>query len=187
MQSSYTEYCVGMSHLAEFRNEYHIASRMQSTRHFSDILSQHALVMIDAALPDLKRHNYVALGTRLAKVQANWIDLLCSGLDCMHQTELDKQYRRLATMVIEAFTQNLMEMLIDEKVVRYNELACVEKFHTSCLKHHHRELKLKFLAYVNSLYDIYQSKNPDEYYKTAVRCLAIAHALGVFLDETIFE
>lgn len=172
----------------EFKIEYQNASRLaSSTRHFSDILTQHALVMVDAALPDLKRHKYIELGTRLAEVQRNWINLLCVGIDSVRQTELDRRYRNVVTEIIKTFTENLMKMLIEDKVVRYGELACVEAFHSAYLKHHHREMKHKFIAYVNSLYKMYSSTTQDEYYTTAMNCMAIAHSLGVFLDDTVFE
>jgi len=175
---------------SDFHTEYRIASSRQKTGQFSNILSQHAVIMVDAARPDLTKIDCIKLGGRLGIVQDDWINLLCRGINNSSQSDLDKDYRRVVAKIVGKFTDNLMDMLMEDKYVTYKELASAGEFHSRVNYSAERPLKetaSKFVSYVNSLYSVYRAKNENAYHRYATDCLAIGHALGVWLDATIFE
>lgn len=175
----------------EYEQEYRHASCRNADHLFSDILSQHALVMVDAAVPDLPKPHYIRLGGRLSNVQASWVNLLCVGLENTVQTERDKQYRRIVTNVIKTFTNKLLDMLVEDVHVPHHELiGDADTFHcmvSGNAEHSLRETKRLFLLYVNALSKLYQSKTVSKHKRAAIDCFHVAFALGSWLDATIFS
>jgi hypothetical protein len=176
----------------EFAYEYRLASSRCGRRAFADVLSQHAVVMVDAARIGLERSDYVRLGGRLKGVQDNWVNLLVgsggiAGSDS-NDVDLDARYRGTVARVIHNFTDRLLEMLVDDKVVAYHELASAGEFHASITpraERHLRETRRLFTAYVDSLYHLYHTRTQSAYQRSAVECMAVAHALGAWLDNSI--
>lgn len=173
-----------------FEEEYRIASNRCSGQSFADILSQHALIMVDVARPHLEPRHYVQLGSRLAETQSAWVDLVCTGLDNTVQSELDKRYRRVVTNVIKSFTSKLMDTMMGTCDVPHKELLDASTFHghlSSRAEKHLDETRRKFTNYVDALYHLYQTETQTQYHRSATNCIAIGYALGAWLDATVFQ
>lgn len=170
--------------------EYSLASNRLSPNKFAHILSQHALVMVDVAKPGLNRHSYVQLGMRLGDVQTNWVNLLCSGLENTVQPEQDKEYRRVVTNVVRDFTNQLSEMLLEDKIVGHDELVAhagqFHSMHSAKAERSVAETNRLFCMYVDCLAQLYQCKTKQSHQQAATDCLTVGHALGAWLDATIF-
>lgn len=178
-----------MDHI-NYHQEYRQASSRCLDDKFEDILSQHAIVMVDGAHPNLKRSHYIRLGNRLSDVQSNWVNLLCVGLNNSVQLEQDKQYRRVVSNVIKNFTNKLLEMLVEDVHIPHSELVGnADIFHNTLSTNAQRNLtetKRLFYLYVDSLIKLYHSKTELSHQRASVNCFHIAHALGVWLDSTVF-
>ena len=174
---------------AEYCQEYRRASIRVGEESFSDILSQHALVMVDAAVPNLPKQRYIQLGGRLANVQTDWVNLLCAGLNGKADSD-DKKYRRIVSGVIKRFTNKLMEMLMEDKFIPREDLVGgTDTFHSRLsgkAEASLHETSLLFHSYVDSLAALYQSKTELQHKRASIQCINIAHALGCWLDATTF-
>ena len=176
----------------DFHREYRIAKNCNNETLFSDILSQHALVMVDAAQPNIDWHHYVQLGTRLGNVQNNWVDRLCIGLNYGDgDGGCENQYRRVVTGVIKNFTNQLLRVLKEDAFVKRDdlikmagELHCM---HSAKADLSMQKTKRLFCNYVNCLSQMYQCNTEDAYRRSAINCFAVASALGAWLDATIYE
>lgn len=179
---------------SEYYQEYRQTSNRIGDECFSNILSQHSLVMVDAALPDLTRQHYIQLGGRLANVQTDWVNLLCDGLNGRRgngMTENDKHYRKVVSSVITRFTNKLMEMIVDEKYIPHHELVGnADSFHSKLsgkAEESLQETSRLFHAYVDSLAVLYQvSPHSMKRKRAAIQCMNVAYALGSWLDATTF-
>lgn len=174
----------------EFAQEYRIASSKTKKHTFNNILNQHAVVMVDGALPSLKPSQYVELGTRLGDVQNGWIGLLCESLVSADKS-VDRAYRETVKRVITNFGRKLNEVLLEDKVVPYQELAAPgiflhSKVSPKAEKHLHETQRL-FQTYISSLMHMYQTANEEAYRRSAANCIRVADALGSWLDHTIFS
>lgn len=172
-----------------FHQEYNIAAGHVRKDLFSDILYQHAIIMVDAAV-GRDAMEFVQLGERLNQVQSNWIDLLCCGINNTTQSELDKQYRKTVRNVIVKFTHQLLDMLINEKEVTVDELSSAGDFHVQVAAHAELPLqrtKMLFLTYIVDMKNMYKTNTLSGYHRAAVACLNSAFQLGFWLDCTIFR
>lgn len=175
---------------SNFHQEYRIAHDHTRKDLFSDILSQHAVIMVDGANLENDAIDYVRLGQRLNQVQAHWINLLCSGLNNTVQSELDKQYRRVVTSIIMKFTNRLLDMLLKQQHVTVEELLNAGDFHAHVSLHCQQNLKqtkLLFLAYISSMKNMYNTKTLSAYHRASMACLASAQSLGFWLDNSVFR
>ena len=156
---------------------------------FNHILNQHAVVMVDGALPGMKPSQYVEIGTRLGDVQNGWIQLLCDSLKGEEQ-QVDMAYRRTVKSVITNFGNKLNQVLLEDQVVPYDELAGPGIFlHSKVSAKGERQLaetQRLFRAYIGSLMHMYGTQNKEAYQLSAANCIRVADALGTWLDHTIF-
>ena len=173
---------------SEFTQEYHIASGKTHTHSFNHILNQHAVVMVDGALPKLQPSQYVELGTRLGDVQNGWVELLC---DSLQGTSIDKAYQETVKRVITNFGRKLNQVLLEGKAVPYQELAAPGIFLHSKVspkaEAHLNETQRLFETYIKSLIHMYQTQNEEAYRKSGANCIRVADSLGSWLDHTIFS
>lgn len=155
---------------------------------FLHILNAHAMVMIDGALPHLEKSKYVNVGKRLGKVQEKWIGLLCICLPAKGE-ETNAQYTETITRVIENFSDNLTEMLMEQKQIPYESLAADQIFlHSRLSAVGERNLartQVLFHNYIDTLCRLYDSDTQVAYKTASLHCLAGAQALGAWLDHTI--
>jgi hypothetical protein len=176
----------------EYYQEYRHASSRIGQGCFADILSQHSLVMVDAALPNLSKQHYIQLGGRLSDVQTDWVNLLCAGLNSINGriTDNDKQYRKVVSTVIKRFTNKLLEMLIEDKFIPRHELVGdADTFHSMLsgkAEASLQETSRLFHSYVDCLSVLYQTKTERQHQRASIQCFNIAYALGAWLDATTF-
>lgn len=167
------------------------ASQRNSAFKLRDILNQHVLVMVCAANPNASKKECIQIGQRLAQVQENWIRLLCplKKIDDHDKNVYDKRYREIARVVITNFTNKLMEMLVDYKVIAYEELENAHVFHSMCGNNNNtNEMKKLFLRYLDSLTCIFNCDESEKKFKArAVDCIYYADLLGAYLDNTIIK
>ena len=174
----------------EFAQEYRIASEKIHNHSFNHILNQHAVVMVDGALPKLQLSQYVEIGTRLGDVQNGWVDLLC---DSLHGDDMsrDRAYQETVKRVITNFGRKLNQVLLEDKVVPYQELAAPGIFLHSKVspraESHLKETQRLFETYIKSLIHLYQTQNEESYKKSSANCIRVADSLGSWLDHTIFS
>lgn len=148
---------------------------------FRSILAKHALIMFDAADPTLDKTQCIQVGTRLAEVQQDWIGLLsynCKG---------DQEYKRAVTGIIKNFTNHLMDVVLEDKRVSYNELASIGLVHSNLTCYDERRLQETrnlFQQYVRSLCDLH-GKRASNMHAVALQVLQVANVLGASLDLNI--
>lgn len=156
---------------------------------FLHILNAHAMVMIDGALPHLEKSKYVSVGKRLGKVQEKWIGLLCICLPTGGGETNAHKYTETITRVIENFSDNLTEMLMEQKQIPYESLAADQIFlHSRLSAVGERNLartQVLFHNYIDTLCRLYDSETQTAYKTASLHCLAGAQALGAWLDHTI--
>lgn len=172
----------------DFYKTYEECKLRRAKHLFSDILIQHSIVMVDTAVPDLVKHDYVKLGVRLGNVQQDWVNLLCSGIK--EDSDLDVRYRKVVTNTVVNFTDKLMEMMDGNKVIPFAELKQTAEVHatlSSAKEHALRKTAELLMCYVRALSQLYQTRTEEEYKGAAYNCLSISDALGNWLDMTIFE
>ncbi len=172
-----------------FHQEYRIASGNNRKDLFSDILCQHAIIMVDAAVGH-DAMDFVKLGQRLSQVQSDWINLLCCGLNNTVQSDLDRQYRETVTRVIVKFTTQLLDMLINDKKVTVEQLSSAGDFHVQVAVRTELSLqrtKALFLAYIVDMKNMFHTVTQNSYYRASVTCLNSAFQLGFWLDQTVFS
>ena len=148
---------------------------------FRGILAKHALVMFDAANPNLDKAQCIQVGTRLAEVQQDWIQLLSS--NCKG----DQEYKRAVTGIVKNFTNHLMDVVLEDKRVSYDELASIGLVHSnlSCYDERRlRETRSLFQHYVRSLCDLH-GKQKNNMHAVALQVLQVANILGASLDLNI--
>jgi len=187
----HTAWCAHMTNInGEYFQEYRHASSRIGDECFSNILSQHALVMVDAAQPNLSKQHYIQLGGRLANVQNDWVNLLCTGLN-NGTVDVDKQYRRVVSGVIKRFTNKLLEMLMEDKFIPHHELvAGTDTFHSMLsgkADQSLQETSRLFHSYVDCLAALYQTRTELQHKRSSIQCFNVAHALGSWLDATTFS
>lgn len=144
---------------------------------FAGILSRHALVMFDAAHPDLDKAECIKLGTRLAEVQSDWIGLLCGN-------DSQKEYRKAVAGIVKTFTNKLLDVVVDDKRVTYNELASIGLVHSHLsLRDQFRlnETRELFQHYVASLCRLHSGRCQD-IHAAGLQALHVANLLGASLD-----
>jgi hypothetical protein len=172
----------------EFNTEYRTSSRHTAYNKFRDIIAQHAIIMIDATEKStLDKHDCIRLGARLGKVQDHWIDLLCVGADT---AGLEKEYRRVVTRIIRVFTNHLMDVLIDDCFVSYEQLASIGDFHshlTAASEANLKRTRILFEQYALCLCMLYKHGPGESRFRTGLHALYMANALGMWLDATIFQ
>lgn len=145
---------------------------------FTSILNRHALVMFDAANPDLDKSECIRLGARLADVQSDWVNLLYRGAD--------KEYRKAVAGIVKHFTNRLMDVVVDDKQVSFAELASIGLVHhtthnMSCQEQRRlEETKQLFQHYVASLCRLHNTNNT---HRAGLQVLQVANVLGACLDK----
>lgn len=159
---------------------------------FSNILSKHALVMVDAAtLVDHSNDKtfYVQLGERLARVQTAWASRFCRG-DAGSDSEEEERYHWIVYKVIVDFTNRLMQMLVDDVHIKASELtALISGLHAAALERdaewYLQRTRELFAQYVNALMHMFRTNNQHDYESAALQCLTVAFTLGSWLDMTM--
>lgn len=160
----------------------------QST--FSGVLCRHALVMFDAANPDLDKAQCIKLGTRLAEVQADWIELLCGdGISPPPPAgeRYHKSYQRAVAGIVKTFTNKLMDVVVDDKRVTYDELASIGLVHSHLSPNDQRRLtetRELFQHYVASLCRLHSGRCQN-IHSAGLQVLHVANVLGASLDMNI--
>jgi len=150
-------------------------------KNFSGILCKHALIMFDAADPNLDKAQCIQIGTRLAEVQQDWVALLSSNCGG------DREYKRAVTGIVKNFTNHLMDVVLEDKRVSYNELASIGLVHTNLSYHDERRLqetRSLFQHYVRSLCDLH-GKQKRNMHAVALQVLQVASVLGASLDMNL--
>lgn len=153
---------------------------------FSGILNRHALIMFDAADPDLSKTECVKLGSRLADVQADWVDLLCGG-DSTASHPGKKDYQRAVSGIVKTFTNKLLDVVMDDKRVTYNELASIGLVHSHLSPHDQIRLQATrelFQHYVASLCRLHSGRCQN-IHTAGLQVLQVANVLGASLDSNI--
>ena len=166
------------------------ANRRNDPGKLRDILNQHVLVMVCAANPFASKKECIQIGQRLVQVQENWIRLLCplKNINEHDKDVYDKKYREIARVVITNFTNKLMEMLVEYKVIAYEELENAHVFHSMCGHNANTtEMKKLFLNYLDSLTELFNCNSEKKFKRLAVQCINYADLLGVYLDDTIIK
>lgn len=156
---------------------------------FSSVLGRHALVMFDAANPDLDKSQCIKLGGRLAEVQSDWINLLCPGAGAVLNRQ-DQQYRKAVTGIVKTFTNNLMDVVVDNKRVTFNELASIGLVHSHLSAQDQRRLnetRELFQHYVASLCKLHGGKSVKDIHVAGLQVLHVASVLGASLDFNIYK
>lgn len=155
---------------------------------FSGVLCRHALVMFDAANPDLDKGQCIKLGTRLAEVQTDWIELLCGGGgDSLANHQSHKSYQRAVAGIVKTFTNKLMEVVVDDKRVTYDELASIGLVHSHLSPNDQRRLaetRELFQHYVASLCRLHGGRCQN-IHSAGLQVLHVANVLGASLDMNI--
>lgn len=168
-----------------FRIEYNIACNKASLcgeNSFTGLIHRHALVMIDAAHKDVDKHQSIKLGARLRDVQTDWINLLC------RHEKSNNEYRRIVTKIVCNFADKLMDVVLDDKFVSYDELASIGKFHSNLGPQHQlKQTRELFQDYVLHLCKAYRAKSEEDYARRCAHCLQVANALGSWLDITVYK
>lgn len=152
--------------------------RATQRENFSGILSKHALIMFDAADPALDKAQCIQIGARLAEVQQDWIQLLSSNCGG------DREYKRAVTGIVKNFTNHMMDVVLEDKRVSYDELASIGLVHSNLSYHDERRLKetrALFQHYVRSLCDLH-GKQKRNMHAVALQVLQVANVLGASLD-----
>lgn len=165
-----------------FYLEKHKASIRAGEEHsFTSILNRHALVMFDAANPDLEKSDCIRLGARLAEVQSDWVNLLyCGG---------DKEYRKAVAGIVKNFTNRLMDVVVDDKHVTYRELASIGLVHQNLSARNQmrlEETRQLFQHYVASLCRLH-NYNANTHHRAALQVLHVANVLGTCLDANVYK
>jgi hypothetical protein len=178
-----------------FQHEYGIAlikgeSSFQNHDTFNMVLNQHALVMVDGAVPSMQPSQYIEIGTRLGDVQRRWVQLLCDSLQGVRNSPVDCAYQETVKKVITNFGKKLNQVLLEDKTVPYEELAGPGIFLHSKVsirgEQNLAETQRLFCAYIASLMKMYATETREAYELAAIQCFAHADALGTWLDHTIF-
>jgi hypothetical protein len=149
---------------------------------FSGVLSRHALVMFDAANPDLDKTQCIKLGTRLAEIQTDWIGLLCGG-------DAQKEYKRAVAGIVKTFTNKLMDVVVDDKRVTFDELASIGLVHSHLSPNDQRrfdETRELFQHYVASLCRLHNGRCQN-IHMAGLQVLQVANVLGASLDFNIYK
>lgn len=160
----------------------------QST--FSGVLCRHAIVMFDAANPDLDKVQCIKLGTRLAEVQADWIGLLCGGIggfDTSSPPSGGRKYQQAVAGIVKTFTNKLMDVVVDDKRVTYDELASIGLVHSHLSPNDQRRLtetRELFQHYVASLCRLHSGRCQN-IHSAGLQVLHVANVLGASLDMNI--
>jgi len=150
---------------------------------FSGVLNRHALVMFDAANPKLDKRECIQIGARLSEVQSDWVNLLLGG------APPDKQYRKAVTGIVKTFTNKLMDVVVEDKRVTYNELASIGLVHSHLSSSDQRRLdetRELFQHYVASLCKLYSGRCRNVY-SAGLQVLHVANVLGATLDVNIYK
>lgn len=192
-----------MKHLA-FEREYNHAVDLTSPREFSHILSQHAVIMVDLARPEIvggSKLVYMNLGVKLARVQENWTRALC--LKEGDENDLTKQYRVVVNKVIVDFTNGLIVQLSSSAGsnspaltgggIATVRLPDVGDFHARFIsarsEENLKQARILFYTYVSLLQATFHhsERNSANFYDSARDALIAARTLGRWLDSTIFS
>lgn len=162
------------------QDEYIACTTRTSSHYFGHILSQHAIVMIDAAAAS-DHAAFIRLGGRLHDVQSKWINLLCA----RGQSEtLDNQYRRVVTRLIKTFTSRLMDAIVDNKFVSYEELASIGEMHSyvhSRAEQYLTQTRSLFEKYVIAVCLLHEKQTVGR----QLNVMHLGYELGTWLDKTI--
>jgi len=167
------------------------ARKKNNYKHFGHILNRHALVMISAANPNTTKIECIQIGKNLLLVQQHWVNILCpiklpeKGND----KYADAKYSETVRIVITNFTDQLMEMLLDNKIIYYEDLEKADEFHSLIATGNRYSEKMRqlFLGYLNSLTYLFQHgvKSERDFHKNAICVVHCADLLGEYLERTI--
>lgn len=170
-------------HYDNFMLEKHKATIRSVQEHsFTSILNRHALVMFDAANPDLEKSDCIRLGARLAEVQSDWVNLLYCGRD--------REYRKAVTGIVKNFTNRLMDVVVDDKHVTFKELASIGLVHSNLSPHDQRRLDEThqlFQHYVASLCRLHNHSTQNNMHRAGLQVLHVANVLGACLDTHVYK
>lgn len=176
------------SHEDLFQLEKHKASirGVSNASSFSGVLSRHALIMFDAANPDLDKSECIKIGTRLAEIQCDWVDLLCAGIG---GDEGKKNYQKAVAGIVKTFTNKLMDVVVDDKRVTYDELASIGLVHSHLSLHDQKRLnetRELFQHYVASLCRLHSGRCQN-IHTAGLQVLHVSSVLGACLDMNIYK
>lgn len=177
-------------HKDNFYVERHRVLRrsLDESASFSSVLNRHALVMFDAANPDLDKSQCIKLGGRLAEVQTDWINLLCPSEAILNRQ--DQEYRKAVTGIVKTFTNKMMDVVVDDKRVTFNELASIGLVHSHLSAKDQRRLdetRQLFQHYVASLCKLHGRAANKDIHVAGLQVLQVANVLGASLDYNIYK
>lgn len=164
--------------------------RAHSGDSFSNVLTQHALVMIDASRPNQSKSSYVQRGKQLGHVQSNWVRTIGHVLPSV-DAETDQVYHNAVYDAIEGDTDTLMTSLVEGRPFNCRDLgSSLAQVHVHLSPRAQREgpwIKDCLMDYVGELQNLFQ-KNPESesYHVATRRTLASARMLGEQLDRVAF-
>lgn len=162
--------------------------RVYPRHSFQNVIQRHALVCVDAALPNQPKSYYMKQGMKLGGVQRRWITAICDSLPLNNSSgSLDDDYHDAVHNAINGGTDALMESLMDGATHDWATIG-------EPIEHVHRNLSQKarrnanktrqlLKTYVGELHRMYQTRNEESYYVAARRTLAAANLLGSWLDS----
>lgn len=175
---------------AFFQDRRNALLKAHSGDSFSNVLTQHALVMIDASRPDQSKSSYVLRGKQLGHVQNNWVRTIGHVLPSV-DADTDDTYHNAVYDAIEYGTDTLMTTLVEGTKLNCRELgSSLAQIHTHLSSRAQREapwIKECLMEYVGELQNLFQ-KNPksESYHVASRRTLASARMLGEQLDRVVF-
>lgn len=181
-----------------------------SELNFTNALLNHAVVLVDVALPQQPTSYYIRQGGRLKKVQEKWIQTVHAALPRCQEAARERVlvtssssssddetrnnnndlYETIENVICDS-TESLMESLADGHPILWSEVVePMERLHKHLspeAKRNVTTMRGHWQTYLGELANMYQCRDADSYYVAARRSLAAAQLLGQSFDQCIFE